>query len=63
MYRYNFFKTAIKVAMDDSNENIANMAIASRIAQLDGKKFTQNIDKLRSKPVNHKENLKRFGKK
>lgn len=49
--------------MDDSNENIANMAIASRIAQLDGKKFTQNIDKLRSKPVNHKENLKRFGKK
>jgi len=39
------------------------MAVASKIAQLDGQKFKNHVESMKNKPINHEENLKRFGKK
>ena len=63
MYRYGFFRTAIKVAIEDHGLAIVDMAMGNRIAQLDGKGFTKQIDILSPRPeASHAENLKRFGK-
>lgn len=51
--------------MEDTADFITNVATASRIAQLDGKDFKQQMEKLKFKKtvVNHADNFKKYGKK
>ena len=51
------------MAIDNDSDMLTNIAIGNRIATLEGKEFTKQMNILRKPPVDHEQNLKRFGKK